>query len=84
MNGFTKLLKFTKNKNPAVVALFAVAFLMLIAVIDYFLVGAKLQQCRGMSVPDIVVFYFSRTMAEYLMLGLGIVIGYKIAEDLKK
>lgn len=56
----------------------SVLFLIVIAVSDYFLVGRKLSGGIKLSGFEMVIFYFGRSVAEYIMFILGIIVGVYI------
>lgn len=83
---FTKLklkdtLRKILNLHPLIVLMSIIAFLLFIAINDYLLIGGQIIQCPQFSKAETVSFFFGRSLAEFLMLGLGILIGYKVGED---
>ena len=67
--------------HPLVVLMAMVGILLFIAINDYLLIGGQIIQCPQFSKTETVSFFFGRSLAEFLMLGLGILLGYKIGED---
>ncbi len=75
------IINFLLNCHPLIILLSVVGLLLIISFGDYFIMGNQLAQCSNISKTEIINIWFGRSLAEFLMFGLGILVGYKVGED---
>ena len=78
-----KLINWILDTNPAYFLVGVVVSLIVISYGDYLIVGGQIQQCANITKGEIISLYFGRSLAEYLMLAIGILLGFKFGEDMK-
>ncbi len=69
------------NWHPLAIIFLIFAILLIIAINDFIIIGGQILQCPQFTKAETIQFYFGRSLAEFLMFGLGVLLGYKIGED---
>ncbi len=66
--------------NIFYIILILIGLSIIIAIIDYLWFGKKLLGKTPISSKEIIFFYFTRTIGEFIILILGLIIGYNLIQ----